>query len=492
MTALNNALEQHVKSYSLRLPFSRSTQRWRLITVLIAGTFLLTTHVVAAAPKPKHIIIVTSDDQGWIQAGCYGHPFLKTPHLDAMAANGIRFERFYANAPVCSPTRAGILTGRSNNRTGVLEHGYNLNLEEKTFVQALRKAGFVTGHFGKWHLNGIRGPGVPILKNDPYHPGVYGFSYWLTSTNFIDYHPLLSAMGRFDQKKGDASEVIVDRALAFIETAAKAQKPSLSVIWYGAPHSPWIASESDRAPFAHLPIAEQHHYGELVAMDRSIGALRTGVRKLGIADHTLIWFSSDNGGLRKNFGEHAVGPLRGGKKELWEGGLRVPCIIEWPDVIKQAVVKTPCSTLDIAPTIIDLLDLPADSLQAPVDGESISPILRGNEMPDHRPIPIAIWDKSAWIDHDFKFVRDGESEFLFNLAKDSKEQHDLSKSQPEQHAKMGKQLDRFLDSVKQSQAGKDYANGLNTPRRDVQWRDHPPYADHLNQFTESLKASQAP
>ena len=131
MTAPDNALEQHVKSSRLRLPFSRSTQRWRLITVLIAGTFLLTTHVVAAAPKPKHIIIVTSDDQGWIQAGCYGHPFLKTPHLDAMAANGIRFERFYANAPVCSPTRAGILTGRSNNRTGVLEHGYNLNLEEK-------------------------------------------------------------------------------------------------------------------------------------------------------------------------------------------------------------------------------------------------------------------------------------------------------------------------------------------------------------------------
>ena len=106
----------------------------------------------------------------------------------------------------------------------------------------------------------------------------------MTSTNFIDYHPLLSEMGRFDQTKGDASEVIVDRALAFIDNAVKVQKPSLSVIWYGAPHSPWIASESDRAPFSHLPIAEQHHYGELVAMDRSIGALRGGLRKLGIED----------------------------------------------------------------------------------------------------------------------------------------------------------------------------------------------------------------
>ena len=454
--------------------------------------FSFTTLVLGAMLKPKHIVIVTSDDQGWIQAGCYGHPFLKTPHLDAMAKNGIRFERFYANAPVCSPTRAGILTGRSNNRTGVFEHGYNLNLEEKTFVQALRKAGFATGHFGKWHLNGIRGPGVPILKNDPYHPGKYGFSHWMTSTNFIDYHPLLSEMGSFDQTKGDASEVIVDRALAFIENAVKVKKPSLSVIWYGAPHSPWIASESDRAPFSHLPIAEQHHYGELVAMDRSIGALRGGLRKLGIEDDTLIWFSSDNGGLRKNFGENAVGPLRGGKKELWEGGLRVPCIIEWPAVINKAVVKTPCSTLDIAPTIIDLLDLPRDSLVAPVDGESISPIFLGAEMPERRSIPIAMWDKGALIDHEFKFVRDGKSEYLFNLKEDSREQQNLSESQPKQHAKMRKQLDRFLNSIKDSQEGKDYPNVLNTPRRDVQWRDHPEYADYLDQFTESLKSSQVP
>ena len=492
MTETNHLMELNFKSFSFRMPLLKFIQFWRIIVLGLTGMFSFTTLVVGAILKPKHIVIVTSDDQGWIQAGCYGHPFLKTPHLDAMAANGLRFERFYANAPVCSPTRAGILTGRSNNRTGVLEHGYNLNLEEKTFVQALRKAGFATGHFGKWHLNGIRGPGVPILKDDPYHPGKYGFSHWMTSTNFIDYHPLLSEMGRFDQTKGDASEVIVDRALAFIDNALKVQKPSLSVIWYGAPHSPWIASETDRAPFAHLPIAEQHHYGELVAMDRSIGALRGGLRKLGIEDDTLIWFSSDNGGLRKNFGENAVGPLRGGKKELWEGGLRVPCIIEWPAVIKKAVVKTPCSTLDIAPTIIDLLDLPGDSLVAPVDGESVSPIFLGAEMPERRSIPIAMWDKGALIDHEFKFVRDGKSEYLFNLKEDSREQQNLSKSQPKQHAKMRKQLDRFLNSIKDSQAGKDYPNGLNTPRRDVQWRDHPQYADYLDLFTEFLKSSQVP
>ena len=146
-----NHLTVEFKSFSFLNASFKFIQFWRIIVLGLTGMFSFTTLVVGAMLKPKHIVIVTSDDQGWIQAGCYGHPFLKTPHLDAMAKNGIRFERFYANAPVCSPTRAGILTGRSNNRTGVLEHGYNLNLEEKTFVQALRKAGFATGHFGKWH-----------------------------------------------------------------------------------------------------------------------------------------------------------------------------------------------------------------------------------------------------------------------------------------------------------------------------------------------------
>ena len=103
-----------------------------------------------------------TDDQGWGQTGYYNHPVLDTPNLDTMAANGIRFDRFYAAAPVCSPTRASILTGRTNNRTGVPSHGYALRTQEKTLAVALKKAGYSTAHFGKWHLNGLRGPGVPI------------------------------------------------------------------------------------------------------------------------------------------------------------------------------------------------------------------------------------------------------------------------------------------------------------------------------------------
>ena len=124
----------------------------------------------AAAAEPPNIILVMADDQGWGQTGYYNHPLLKTPNLDAMAAAGLRFDRFYAGAPVCSPTRATVMTGRTNDRTGVQNHGFGLRRQERTVAQALRHAGYATGHFGKWHLNGIRGPGVPIFADDDQSP----------------------------------------------------------------------------------------------------------------------------------------------------------------------------------------------------------------------------------------------------------------------------------------------------------------------------------
>ena len=139
----------------------------------------------STADKPN-IILVMADDQGWGQTGYYNHPILKTPNLDAMAAAGLRFDRFYAGGPVCSPTRATVLTGRSHDRTNVQSHGYPLRNQEKTVAQALQRAGYATGHFGKWHLNGIRGPGVPVLKEDKRHPGKFGFDTWLSVTNFFE------------------------------------------------------------------------------------------------------------------------------------------------------------------------------------------------------------------------------------------------------------------------------------------------------------------
>ena len=178
-----------------------------------------------AAPPPPHIIFVMADDMGWGQTGYRGHPILKTPHLDAMAANGLRFDRFYAGGPVCSPTRAAVLTGRSPDRTGVLQHGYALRLQEKTIAQALKGAGYVTGHFGKWHLNGHRGPGVPLLADDPYHPGKFGFDEWVSVSNFFDLDPLLSRSGKIEEFKGDSSAIAVTEAVKFLERHRAGGRP---------------------------------------------------------------------------------------------------------------------------------------------------------------------------------------------------------------------------------------------------------------------------
>ena len=193
-----------------------------LFALLLGAPMLL-------ASKPN-IILVMADDMGWGQTGFYNHPVLRTPHLDAMAAGGLRFDRFYAGGPVCSPTRATVLTGRTHNRTGVQSHGFALRKQEKTLAVALQGAGYATGHFGKWHLNGLRGPGVPILKEDAHGPGGFGFDQWLSVTNFFDKDPVMSRKGNFEEFTGDSSEVIVAEALKFIEAQAKAKRPSLSLI----------------------------------------------------------------------------------------------------------------------------------------------------------------------------------------------------------------------------------------------------------------------
>ena len=341
---------------------------------MLRSILLLAFAAVTAFAERPNIVLVMTDDQGWGQTGYYNHPVLKTPNLDAMAANGLRLDRFYAGAPVCSPTRATVLTGRASFRTGVPSHGYALRLQEKSVAKALKDAGYATGHFGKWHLNGLRGAGAPVLGDDSHSPGAFGFGEWMTVTNFFETDPLFGRhTGKFEQMKGDSSEVIMTQALEFIGRQTKAKKPFFAVVWDGSPHSPWVASEEDRAAFKDLDEKAQHHYGELVAVDRSVGQLRKGLRDLGVADNTIVWFCSDNGGLPK-FEPDTVGGLRGYKGSVYEGGLRVPGIIEWPAGIKPRITSYPAGTIDMFPTIADIVGLPKSSMLPVVDGVSLKPL----------------------------------------------------------------------------------------------------------------------
>jgi arylsulfatase A-like enzyme len=437
-----------------------------------------------AADRPN-IVLVMADDQGWGQVGYYDHPQLKTPHLDAMAANGLRMDRFYAGAPVCSPTRASVLTGRTNDRCGVRQHGYALHLQEKTIADAVSKAGYATGHFGKWHLNGLRGPGAPLLKDDPYHPGHFGFDEWLTVTNFFDMNPIMSRMGKWEEFVGDSSEVAVGEALKFIERQAKAGKPSFTVIWYGSPHSPWEAFERDQLD---MPSdAAKHHYGELVAMDRSIGTLRAKLRALGIADNTLVWFNSDNGGLARDFGPDAVGGLRGSKGTLYEGGLRVPGIVEWPTKIKPRVTKYPACTMDIMPTLVDVLGLPDDSMLKVRDGVSLKRLFAREIGKRMEAIGFHFQEGAAMIDNNYKIIaleRGNGQYLLYDLEKDFAEKNDLFKQKPLVAQRMQKALENFNASVARSKEGADYPEGRVTkdgPHFRF-WSTTKEYKPHLEQL----------
>lgn len=451
----------------------------------LIGLLLLLAGVAAAAEHRRpHIIFVMADDMGWGQTGYRNHPVLKTPNLDAMAAHGLRFERFYAGGPVCSPTRASVLTGRTHHRAGVLSHGYALRLQEKTIAQALRQAGYVTGHFGKWHLNGHRGPGVPILGDDPRHPGVFGFDEWLSVSNFFDVDPLMSRGGQFEAFRGDSSEIIVNEAVAFLKKHRDGGKPMFAVIWYGSPHSPFKALPGDHEAFAKLAEASAHHHGELAAMDRSIGTLRSALRDLGIAENTMVVFCSDNGGL-PNITPDTVGGLRGHKGSVYEGGIRVPGIIEWPAAIKPRVTNYAACVMDLFPTIAEIVGLPDGAMCKPIDGVSLVRLF-GEELPQRgAPIGFRFQSQRAWVGDRYKLVTRNLAEGafeLYDLIADPQESRDVSGEHPEVTEQMKRELLAWEAGVDASFDGKDYPEGAVVPPdpKPVDWFRTPQYRPFLD------------
>ena len=290
------------------------------------------------AGRPN-IILCMADDQGWGDVGYTGHPVIETPNLDAMAAEGLRCNRFYAAAPVCSPTRGSVMTGRHPNRFGCFSWGHTLRPQEVTVAETLKRVGYVTGHFGKWHLGSVQ-------KGSPVNPGASGFDEWLSAPNFFDNDPILSREGVAVQTKGESSMVTVDAAIEFIRKHARAPKPFLAVVWFGSPHVPHAASKEDYASYAAEGEKKANFYGEIAGIDRAVGKLRQELRTLGIHQNTLFWYCSDNGGLPRV----GVTGGRGHKGSVYEGGLRVPAIIEWPARIpKPRSTEVPANTVDIYP-----------------------------------------------------------------------------------------------------------------------------------------------
>ncbi|MCP3986036.1 MAG: sulfatase-like hydrolase/transferase, partial [bacterium] len=203
-----------------------------LVRQLLALLLLVIPGACQVTTAPPHIILVMADDQGWGDTGYNGHPFVKTPAMDAMAREGFVFDRFYAAAPVCSPTRASVFTGRHPIRSNVLDHGRYLRPHEDTLAEALKRAGYVTGMFGKYHL----GSGQP---DSPANPGAAGFDEWVIGLNFFDNDPYLSRNGTVEHREGKGSVLLVDDAIAFLEEHAKSSQPMFAVVWFPSPHDPF-------------------------------------------------------------------------------------------------------------------------------------------------------------------------------------------------------------------------------------------------------------
>jgi len=414
-----------------------------------------------AAGGVPNVVLCMTDDQGWGDVSYNGLKAIRTPALDAMAAAGLRFNRFYAGAPLCSPTRGSVLTGRHPNRYGCFMPGSPIRAQEMTIAQALRRAGYRTGHFGKWHLNGVSGPGKPVAADDPLSPGKMGFDEWLSVSNYFDTDWTFSRKGELEKHVGDGSDVIVAEALKFIAAAVREGRPFMAVIWFGSPHSP------------HKPLPEDQkaaggsaYYGELVAVDRAMGRLRSELRALGVADNTLVWFNSDNGATPAG----SNGPLRGHKATLWEGGIRVPGIIEWPAGIRKPVTTdVPACTSDIYPTVLELAKVTVPNQITPLDGLSLVPLIEGRM--ERRAAPIAFWHNparaggqlntatghAALCDNRYKLHRlpDGNWQ-LYDLVEDISEKRDLAAEKPEIVQQMKTELLRWIDSVAASYRGEDY------------------------------------
>ncbi len=448
--------------------------------------------------KPN-IVLCMADDQGWGDMAYNGHPVLKTPNFDAMAASAFRFDRFYAAAPVCSPTRGSVMTGRHPNRFGCFKWGHTLRPQEITLAEALKTAGYVTGHFGKWHLGSVE-------KGSPVNPGASGFDEWFSAPNFFDNNPILSREGTAVQTHGESSMVTVDAALAFIRKQSKSSQPFFCVVWFGSPHNPHEAIEQDRALYDNEEEKRQHFYGEITGMDRAFGKLRGELRALNIHENTILWYCSDNGGL-PHLGSTGG---RGHKGNIYEGGLRVPAILEWPSKLpKPQTNNMPCNTSDIYPTLLEIADVQIKN-QPPLDGVSLVGLI-GGEMKT-RPKPMGFWDNpvpgigtpskkwmtelleaqkkgkeisdewrlrmdagditkqypedsypghAAWLDWPWKLHRiqnkNGQVKLeLYNLLEDPDEQNDILNQFPRQVKIMKTALEEWLTSVVRSLNGKDY------------------------------------
>lgn len=452
------------------------TFRWSLVWTAIAlapGIAAAANSAAAPARKPN-IVFILADDLGYRDVGCYGSKFYETPHIDRLASQSLRFTDAYAACAVCSPTRASILTGKyparlhltdwipgegnsPQNKLLIPDWQQFLPLTELTLATALKSTGYATASIGKWHLGG-----------EPYYPEHQGFDLNVAGTHwgqpasyFWPYEGRTHTVAGL-KAGGHPGEYLTDRltdeAERFIE--ANRDKPFFLYFPHYAVHTPLGGKQALIEKYQAKPVVDEQKNATYAAMiesvDDSVGRILKKLDELGLADHTIVIFNSDNGGLWPYSTSNA--PLRAGKAYAYEGGTREPLIVRWPGVTPAgATCQVPVMSIDFFPTLLEIAGVP---LERSVDGVSLVPLLKQNgtihrdSLYWHYPHywgghPSRVQPFGAVRTGDWKLIEFYENQRieLYNLADDLGEQHDLAAAQPQKAGELRENLHRWLKSV---------------------------------------------
>ncbi len=407
----------------------------RLLLLLSISLLLLLNCEGPQELTRPNLILIMADDLGYGGIGCYGNQEIKTPHLDAMAANGIKFTDFHSNGTVCTPTRAALLTGRYQQRSGLEGVIYvrgetrqvGMDTSETTIAELLKQAGYATGIMGKWHL-GYR------PEYNPVHHGFDEF-YGYVSGN-VDFHSHYDNAGIYDwwhnldsvKEEGYVTDLITEHAVAFIDRHK--QQPFFLYVPHEAPHAPFQGRQDTAYRFPNRefsyygPVEDKHAaYREMVeVMDEGIGKIIQALEAHGLEQNTLVFFLSDNG-AEENYGDN--GPLNGHKTNLWEGGHRVPAIAYWPGKIQAKTSDETLMSFDLFPTFLELANVSAPANRE-LDGQDLTPHLLENKALPERSLFWKYRNQKAVRKGKWKLLINKKDTFLYDLRADLSESHNLA------------------------------------------------------------------
>ena len=460
----------------------------KLLACHVIVSFCLGTMQLSAdAAERPNFVVVLCDDLGYGDIECYGHPHIKTPNLNNLANEGMRFTDFYSAAPVCSPSRVGLLTGRSPNRAGVynfIPGGRDMYMRstEVTVAQLLKKAGYATCMSGKWHCNG------KFNSSKQPQPDSAGFDHWFgTQNNASPSHKNPKNFVRNGKKvgplKGYSCQLVVDEAVNWLKAQQQKspEQPFFMYVAFHEPHEP-IASPKELVE-QYSPAAknelEAQYFANVANVDVAVGRLMASLKELGVDENTLVVFTSDNGpetlnryrGAKNSFGRAT--PLRGMKLWTTDAGFRVAGIMRWPERIKPGqVISHPVSSLDLLPTFCELGNATVPSELA-LDGTNFLPVLENKALQREKPLLWAFYNalnerRVAMRDGDWKVLAKldikqqkhvtSENEALvkqaklsdfqiFKITEDLAESNDLSSSMPEKLAELKQRLETHYQEL---------------------------------------------